>query len=309
MTDGQSGTIRVTEALVDPREIFRPDQPFPGIPEEDDGARIEEPFYGAGQQGIIGILEPEKLPEFPGLPDFRIKKKGLLLNIETTGVNPVESQLICISYLDPSEDEPVARTIIGLTPPELLREFIRVFDDGAYNQIIGYNVSFDLRFLFSVAERYRVKAANLFKADIYDVANIQKQVKSEFVFTTQKPGTLDEWAKFLWGLEPPHEQEDVFKAFAEQDWQTITEFNEYKVFAIYSVFILQLYVKNEFEMEIAGEQTGVFQESPARVKDYATPGMQREMVEVQCRRCLAGTRIERGATSFECPICGMINAI
>jgi len=217
----------------------------------------EKPFI-PGQKKVSVVLQPipgeevyyppeAPVPEIPPgfaleIPKLMPEAKPLVINIETTGIYPFNSRITNIGCLDPSDpDNPVF--FFDVDEEKMLKEFLSWFESRGYNQLVGYNVSFDYRFLFAKCLRYRIQVPVWPSLDLLDLAQIMQQVKQAFVFGYNKPGTLDAWTEYLFGIRPPMTQKEAMEAFEKKKYDLVRGYNEYKVVAAYSLYTLILYVE------------------------------------------------------------------
>lgn len=77
----------------------------------------------------------------------------------------------------------------------LLIQFLQYFNKHHFQQVIGYNISYDVRFIFSRCLKYNLAAPAFFKSKKVDLMRILKSVNGGYDFN--KPGTLDQWCQYL----------------------------------------------------------------------------------------------------------------
>lgn len=157
------------------------------------------------------------------------EKKPIIINIETTGSKPWESRISDIAILQPTDPSVPVIHFIDEDEFKLMEAFAEWFTAYAPNEIIGYNVSFDVRFIFAVAMRYRIKLPTLISVELTDLMQIMKQIFPKYVFGYNPSGSLDDWALYLFGEEPPMTQAEELKAWQTGDYEKVQEFNEWKV--------------------------------------------------------------------------------
>ena len=78
---------------------------------------------------------------------------------------------------------------------------------------------------------------------LYDIANILKQVKAEFVYNMNKQGSLNDWSKFLFGLEKTMTISEVFDAYKKKQIDRIIEYNRNDVLLETLIYSAIVYVK------------------------------------------------------------------
>jgi len=173
-----------------------------------------------------------------------VEKKACVLNIETTGVMPFESVLISIAVADISAPENIMH-FTGQDERKVLEDFFAWFNMNAFSEIIGYNVSYDYRFIFTKAMKYGMQCPLFFDAELTDVMQIMQQVKQKFVYGYNKPGKLDEWTQYFFGWHPPLTFAQVLELWKKKELQPIAEYNMKKVEATILLYALYLYVIGE----------------------------------------------------------------
>jgi len=206
------------------------------------------PKTGAGDRKIEVELKPTEpdddtyqpapppyttIPQYPGQERYSV-----ILNIETTGLYPWEHRITDICARLPGDPSVPLLHFSGEDEETLVREFINWYDAQGINEVIGYNVAFDLRFIFAQALRYRIQWPRLANTEIYDLQNTMEQIYSRFVYGNNRPGTLGQWAAYLWGAVEPYTQDEMIKAGLEGDYEKVKEYNEYKVRAIFDLLAL-----------------------------------------------------------------------
>ncbi|MFQ6020918.1 MAG: hypothetical protein ACE5J4_02780, partial [Candidatus Aenigmatarchaeota archaeon] len=90
--------------------------------------------------------------------------------------------------------------------------------------IIGYNILFDIRFIFARCLKYNIISNGFFHANYIDLMHIMKSVKK--VWSTNKPGTLNEWAEFLFGAGKYPLPDSISKLFEKGYISQIIEYNK-----------------------------------------------------------------------------------
>lgn len=222
-------------------------------------------------------------------------KKPLIINIESTGLLPWESRMIAIGTFDPAQPEQEPVVFQHESESQMIAQFLSYFEAFGYDQIIGYNVSFDFRFLFAACERYRYNSQAFFDSELVDLMQIQKQVREEYVYGFNKPGTLDQWAAYLLNLKPPATQAQVLAAYVKQDLDVVREYTIYKVLATYGIYMLGEYTKGSVEIPALEEQ-----QSNARQAASEATGLR----TVYCPNCGQEHEVPEDLKAAKCIVCG-----
>lgn len=149
--------------------------------------------------------------------------KKCILDIETTSFTPwIDGRIICIGIKDIDSDE----TIVFYDEHEemLLVKFLQYFNKKDFREIIGFNLSFDIRFIFSRCLKYKIPSYDFFKASQFDLMMVLKGVKKGYNFN--KPGTLNEWATFLFNKGKLFENTKISSLYEEGRIDEIIEYNK-----------------------------------------------------------------------------------
>jgi len=211
-----------------------------------------EPFIPAEVKKIV--VELEKIPEVtaeifwpePGkyvpAPYVAPVKKSMVLDIESTGALPWDSRIICIGAKDAALFDQPPTVFFDEDEKVMVEDFLSWFRSGGFTEIIGYNVSFDFRFIFSRCLFYQLQAPNFFASDLYDMMNVMKQVKREYVFGFNKPGSLEDWMKYLWNESKAMTIEEILEAYARKEYEPIVDHCRQDVEYTFTLWLLAQYV-------------------------------------------------------------------
>jgi len=286
----------------------------------------EKPYKPKTVLNIDAVLEPEDVPastyypptyyeewetwtppgiaKFPEIPTYDAPPSELIINLETTRVKPWEGRLICIGVLDPNTSAVEPYNIILESEEEMLDIFLDFYEDSDYKTIIGYNVSFDYRWIYALCQKYRKTAPNFMNAKLVDMMQQQKQVKQAFVYGMNPTGKLDEWSEYLLGLEPYAAVKDVMQWYKDKNFEEITNYNARKLLTTYSLFTLDKVVKGELAAG-GGEATA---ESTTETEEENAPANPSVNVPkpfmVQCGRCRAEQPMPVTEKVIQCAVCG-----
>jgi DNA polymerase elongation subunit (family B) len=144
-----------------------------------------------------------------------------VIDIETESLDPKEGRIICIGIKDVECQS--AEVFYDDDEIEMLRRFLEYFHGKKFDQIIGYNILFDLRYIFARCLKYRIYSNGFFRSLHVDLMLIMKSVKN--VFSMNKPGTLEEWSQFLFGESKLETAESVPVLFTKGEIQRIIDYN------------------------------------------------------------------------------------
>jgi len=211
-----------------------------------------KPFIPTEEKKII--VELEKIPEVPAeifwpvpgkyepAPYTAPVKRSMILDIETTGAKPWDSRIICIGAKDAALFDQAPTVFFHDDEKVMVEDFLAWFRSGGFNEIIGYNVSFDTRFIFSRCLFYQLQAPDFFAADLYDLMNVMKQVKQAYVFGFNKPGSLEDWMKYLWGESKDITIAEMLEAYARKEYEPILDYCRQDVEYEFTLWLLVQYV-------------------------------------------------------------------
>ncbi len=186
----------------------------------------------------IPSIKPSVLPFAPIVPTT-FGTKGLIINIETTGFDPLKHRIIAIGAQDPLKPEEVPIVFLEDSEAAMIRSLFTMISDGNYNEAIGYGFSFDLRFVVVRAMKLGIPTKQFSDMDIYDLMQAMAQVKFKFVYNAQRPPKLSDVADFFWGFPKPFSDLEMIKFAAQGRSDKVTEFTSSqitRILLLYSLF-------------------------------------------------------------------------
>lgn len=119
--------------------------------------------------------------------------KECILDIETESLDPKEGRIICVGIKDVETGK--TNVFYHDDEKEMLKAFLEYYKGRNFTEIIGYNVLFDIRFIFAKCLKYNLSANGFFSATFTDLMTIMKSVRR--IYCYNKPGTLEEWVEFV----------------------------------------------------------------------------------------------------------------
>ena len=263
----------------------------------------QDTFYPDSYSDFFNDYVLPPYTSYTSLPKFSAPQKELIINIETTTANPWEGRIICIGVLDPNVSEPQALNFIQETEQDTINEFVDWYEAQGFEELVGYNVGFDYRFLYVVCQKYRRQAPNFMQAALYDLMNQQEQVKAAFVPGYRQSGSLEDWATYLFGMAPYAPQEKVWEWFEQGNVDEIVNYNSDKLVKSYFLFVVDKLVKGEIPgMEVLSRQSEPFNETPTG-SPIVQPGQEQEMLKVTCPVCQQVQNMPKGAKVINCWVC------
>jgi len=144
------------------------------------------------------------------------------LDIETTSFQPWSGRIICIGVKDISNGE--VQVFYDENEESLLLKFFRHINKKQYSEIIGYNIAFDMRFIFARCLRYKLHANGFFDKIQTDLMMILKNVKKGYNFN--QPGKLNDWAIALLGKEKLFDNTKVPELYSQGRIKDLIEYNQ-----------------------------------------------------------------------------------
>lgn len=215
--------------------------------------QTDEPTFKPGQKTITAVLTPVEedepyiapiTPYVPFTPTFITDKRSCILDIESTGLYPWDSKLICTGVLDVETvtvpDDIAKNTIVFQDQEEALqvKAAIDWLTANGITEFIGYNVAFDYRFIFTKCMRYGLKCPAFVHAQLYDVMQVMEQVKQAFVYGNNRAGSMGQWQEYLFGTTKLLDYEGILKAYKEGRIDVIVEYNKQDIKTIYDMWAL-----------------------------------------------------------------------
>jgi len=277
---------------VDPSEIYSPlETESPKAQKElvFRAERIQKYGFNPPERIIPILIPPKEIPK-----PIKQKKKALVFDIETTGLKPEETRLICIGFKDPEDEQAEPQTIYFDNEEDTLREFIRFYTNGQYNQIIGWNLKFDFTYLFHKCALYRIPAKEFFESDLKDLMQIYTQVKEAFVFGKSKNVSLDSASKEILGDEKLLSFEEMIGFWNNGEVDKVIEYNKQDVKLTYNLLVVSDFVLNvpfinqDFSPEPKVQQPEITENT--------------KFVKIKCPNDLSEHLVPEGQEFFICPI-------
>ena len=141
----------------------------------------------------------------------------LIVDVETTGLNAMESRITCICAQD---DSGTIHKLFGEDEAEILKKYWALYDE--WTTVVGFNVdSFDLPF---IVKRSIIKNVPVNKSYDKRVKDLRKAANSFFLcYEKLAKGKLSDWAEVM-GLEvETHSGNLMPKLFEKRDWDEIVK--------------------------------------------------------------------------------------
>ena len=109
--------------------------------------------------------------------------KKCVIDIETNG-DPWTGRIISIGIMNVESKE--ITVFYDENEEKLLFRFLQFFNKNGFTEIIGYNITFDLRYILAKCMKYLLPANGFFKASNTDLMVLLKQINNHFSYN--RPG-------------------------------------------------------------------------------------------------------------------------
>lgn len=258
-------------------------------------------------------IPPEEVPEIVA-PMFKLAeelpgKKSLVMNIETLGFKPWEDRIITISYQDAADLLGAPTVLMIDDEKELIKTFYKFWKEGEYNQIIGYNLSFDFRYILVRAMFYAIPSKEFSDASLFDMMEIMQKMRRAFVYGSQPTGTLSQWGELFFNYPKPFSDLEMMKYYKEGQFDKVYEFAESQIIRTFGLYLLwNTIVSTEIGRELFASEGHQSQGSNDVDKVAISPETQtvpdnKDTLYTQCKECLSEITIPAGKDYAICPIC------
>jgi len=147
---------------------------------------------------------------------------GCILDIEATSFHPWSGRIICIGIKDTCNGD--VQVFYDEDEESLLMQFFKHVNKKQYDEIIGYNLAFDMRFIFARCLLYKIQAYGFFDTVQTDLMMILKNVKKGYNYN--QPGTLDDWATALLGKRKLFDNTRVPELYDQDRIRDLIEYNQ-----------------------------------------------------------------------------------
>lgn len=255
-------------------------------------------------QRKVTVLSSTKTLSEP-VPD----KKRLILNIETLGLKPWEKRIITIGIQDPLEPDIPPIIIMEEDEEMMINTLMQFITAGGYDELVGYNLSFDYRFIVLRAMFYGIALKEFADMTIYDLMQAMAQVKFAFVYNAQKPPSLSDIADFFFSYPKPFSDLEMMKFYTSGRLDKVLEFASGQItrtLLLYSLF--RNITENDFgTFNLDNPGKAIDRLSPEDSDVNSNPGLPNnpgtETKPITCSECLADIPIIDGKLVDICPIC------
>jgi len=274
---------------------------------------VFEPVY-VGEKLIIIPMSPvpQKPAPAPAPSPVPYEKKRLVVNIETTGFDPFLDRIIAIGVQDPNDYEANPLIIMFDDERQILDLLFTIIVEGSYEEIIGYGLSFDFRFIMVRAMYHGLTCKEFYDMTLYDLMQGMAQGKFSFVYFPQKAVKLSDVGEFFWGFPKPFTDLKMLEYYELGQLDKVSEFTSSQVMRILALYYLFRYI-NETPVRSMSSEVGGFDLSLGQ----SLTGNPRSKLTIpeanapktwiaHCPVCLSEFDVPMDLTEFICPIDGAI---
>jgi len=253
---------------------------------------VHEGYYDNVPPGTDMYYPDIRLPSPTQLivPD----KVTVVFDLETTGVKPWESRLVCGTFWNISEGKINMATFYDESEKALVEEIFEYLGTMNVEVLVGYNIAFDIQMLQSRSLAYMVPCDLLWNAELYDVMSVLKTGRERYLYNTNKAGTLEDWGRYIYGERKPFTIEECFTAWEKKNAEPFIIRNRWDVAMTGDLYML---IKTMQGIAEPGARAIVSTARPAGT----APGA--GVVDVQCPYCLSTARYDYSLGDNLCPIC------
>jgi DNA polymerase elongation subunit (family B) len=181
------------------------------------------------------------LPKLPAAA-----KRAFALDIETTGVNPWDSRLICIGVKNLREPDSPIEVLFDVDEKKLVEKFVNYMKAHEPEVIVGWGIGFDYKFLFYKLMFYRKECKEWFDAEFYDLMDLFRKGTERSIYTLQKPDKLEDAAKYLLQMKKKMTYDELLLAWQRKEYEKIIKYNENDVKIIEGLWLLSQYAMGRF---------------------------------------------------------------
>ena len=270
-----------------------------------------EPVLAPEDEIIIPLEAAEYKPYVPYAPyPAAAEKKGLVFNIETTGFDPLVDRVISIGLQDPMFPEANPIVLMLTDEKQLISAFFEVLKLGNFNELIGYGLSFDYRFILMQAMYYGLTCKEFYDCELYDLMQACAQGKFSYMYFPQKALKLSDIAAFLWDYPKPFSDLEMLKYYAAGDYDKVVAFTSSqitRILALYTTF------RKITETPVTSFSSGVVSESAFSMSSPELENVSMltipevsisNLLSWKCDQCMAEWSNLQLNGATKCPICG-----
>jgi len=221
-------------------------------------------------------------------------KRVLSIDVETTGVNPWDYQLLVCSVWDLSKPKSEMVTFASWDEEQLCVDLFNHIADQEPDVLLAYNAKYEVRCFVTRAALYHIKAPWIWDVEWHDLMAILEGGWKNGLTGSQPTGSEEQWYEFFFGEKKPYTIDECFEGVRRG---SLTEFivrNRTCVAAQGDIYKLILYASSEWSEEVPEEV-----HSAARVQE----GIESGNVLIRCEVCDAVNEVKLGSNPGQCWRC------
>jgi DNA polymerase elongation subunit (family B) len=155
-----------------------------------------------------------------------------VLDIETSCFLPWQGKIILIGVMNVSNKE--IRIFQDQDEMELLIRLFKYYEQERFEEIIGFNLPYDLRYIFIKCLQYKIPANGFFTLKQTDIMTILKDLGINNSFN--KPGTLDDWAQTILGKKKTFQNHQIPGLYLNNRIVDIIKYNKNDLILTYELW-------------------------------------------------------------------------
>jgi len=197
------------------------------------------------------------LPPSPNIsvkPIAKPLEKTFVIDLETTGAWPTNSRIICIGLMNISEETRPVYQFFDEDEKVMLKVFVDFIKKEVPSKLVGWNVDWDIMFIFNRLAAHRIECEELFKVDLVDLMDVYRRGTFKKVTTFNKTNKLDYVAHYILGKDRLLKPEDILQAWKRRDIDLILQHNLRDLLIIGGLYDIALYVTGRKEELIGVEE-------------------------------------------------------
>lgn len=148
-------------------------------------------------------------------------KRRIVYDIETTSLKPWNGEIICIGIKDVNKEK--TAVIRESSEEATVQKFIDYCQENQVEEVIGYKVDFDDRFVFAKCLEYQIPCSQFFE-DAYHVDLMQKLKTPVQMYSSNNPGGLDDWVYYLFDENKSEENGEVPEMYENDEIDRIKKY-------------------------------------------------------------------------------------
>mgnify|MGYP006280974531 CR=1 FL=1 len=148
--------------------------------------------------------------------------KECIIDIESTSFKPWQGKIICIGTKNIKTGE--IKVFHDQNEKEILIRLFKYHNEEQFKKYIGFNLGFDIRFIFGKCLQYQLPTNGFFLTRQTDLLTILRDVGMPN--TLNKAGTLDQWVKSVLGKQKTYPNHLIPDLYLSNRIQDIIEYNK-----------------------------------------------------------------------------------